>query len=164
MGVWLLDYTMEDDEEHGGGGGGDSEHESEGVDGGDGGDDDDLSSVGEQSIGMYIERVYKYLGHDRPVALDEHRKAVVSLRKACLSNQLPDGNSISRLIFTLMALLRRVILIRGVVSDYEHSIMIDDEEVVETRSFQRTLTLTFLLIARVEALAISAIHSWWGKM
>ena len=119
------------------------------------GDDDDVSSIGEQSIGIYIERAYKYLGHDRPIALDEHRKAVVSLRKACLSNQLPDNNSVSRLIFTSMALLRRIISIHGVVSDYEHSIMCDDEDVVEAKSFQRTLTLTFLLIARVESNSIA---------
>jgi len=125
-------------------------------------DDDDDSSVGGGSsaaggrdIGYLIDRIYSYLGHDRPIALKEHRHGVVALRKACQSEQGVEREGATKLVFVILALLRRIISVHGVTTQAEAELNPDDESVVEAVAFQRTLMLTFLLIARVDANSVA---------
>ena len=120
-------------------------------------DDDGDSSVGGsraaggRDIGYLIDRIYSYLGHDRPIPLKSHRRGVVALRKACQSEQTVEQEGATKLVFVVLALLRRIISVHGVTTPEEAVLNPDDESVIEAVAFQRTLMLTFLLIARVDA-------------
>jgi len=120
-------------------------------------DDDGDSSVGLGSVagvtdvGYLIDRVYSYLGHDREISLNAHRRGVVALRKACQSEQQVEQRGATKLVFVVLALLRRVISVHGVTSQAELDLSPDDENIIEAFAFQRTLMLTFLLLSRIEA-------------